>query len=120
MKGGHPGSGGSFICIGTGMGPTRHRAIGRDHQDLGRVSGRDHQGIGMAGGSTKAPNLQTGPLKASTVHSETTVVAFCSDEEAWSMKLRRDSIIGLGAAARPAYGECNYSKFYIANVSNIF
>ena len=38
--------------------------------------------------------------------------------KAWSMELGCDSITGLGAAARPALGECNFSKFYIPNVSH--
>ena len=85
-----------------------------------RAGGRDHQGLGRAGGPTKASNLRVVPPKASTAHGVTTAVTFRSDEVAWSMELRGDSITGLEAAAIPALGECKYSKSYIANVSHIF
>ena len=35
------------------------------------------------------------------------------------MELGCDSITGLGVAARLVLDECNYSKFYITNVSHI-
>ena len=77
--------------------------------------GLAHSGLlgGQAGCSTKASNLRAGPPKASIEHGGTTAVTYRSDE-AWSMELRCDSITGLGAAARPALVECNFSKFYIA------
>ena len=47
---------------------------------------------GPAGGSTKALKLQAGPPKASIAHSDMTAATFHSDEGAWSMELRYESI----------------------------
>ena len=61
---------------------------------------------------------QARPPKASTAHSGTTGVIFCSGKVVWGMGLGGDSILGVETEAWPSFGK--FTLTYIANVRHIF